>query len=236
MPVTQPDIGGVLPDSAASRAGLMVNDRIVAIDGQPISSFEDLQRIISAHPAEKLSMTIRRDGADKAIEVTTDSHESGGHQVGMLGVHAGSVEYRHVSLPAAILGGVTQTWTITSETFTGLGQMISGSRGTEDLGGPLRIAQLSGQVAQLGISSLIQFIGVLSVNLGLINLVPIPVLDGGHLLFYFAEALRGRPLPQRALEYGFRAGLAFLACLFVFATWNDLTHLGLFRWVAGLVG
>jgi regulator of sigma E protease len=131
---------------------------------------------------------------------------------------------------------VTQTWTITSQTFMGVAQMISGTRGTDDLGGPLRIAQLSGQVAQLGIASLISFIGVLSVNLGLINLFPIPVLDGGHLLFYAAEALRGRPLPQRAQEYGFRAGLAFLACLFVFATWNDLTHLGVFRWVAGLIG
>jgi regulator of sigma E protease len=95
---------------------------------------------------------------------------------------------------------------------------------------------MSGEIAQLGIASLISFIGVLSVNLGLINLFPIPVLDGGHLMFYAAEALRGRPLPQRAQEYGFRAGLAFLACLFVFATWNDLTHFGLFRWVAGLIG
>ena len=114
--------------------------------------------------------------------------------------------------------------------------MITGSRGTEELGGPLRIAQLSGQVAQLGIASLVSFIAVLSVNLGLINLFPIPVLDGGHLLFYLAEAVRGRPLPPRAQEYGFRAGLAVLAGLFIFATWNDLTHIGLFRWVAGLIG
>ena len=114
--------------------------------------------------------------------------------------------------------------------------MIAGTRGTEDLGGPLRIAQLSGQVAQLGIASLISFIAVLSVNLGLINLFPIPVLDGGHLLFYLAEAIRGRPLPARAQEYGFRAGLAVLASLFVFATWNDLSNIGLFQWVAHLIG
>ena len=107
--------------------------------------------------------------------------------------------------------------------------MISGRRGTEDLGGPLRIAQLSGQVAQLGLASLISFIAVLSVNLGLINLFPIPVLDGGHLLFYLAEAIRGRPVPPRAQEYGFRAGLALLAGLFILATWNDLTHLGMFH-------
>ena len=107
--------------------------------------------------------------------------------------------------------------------------MISGQRGTEELGGPLRIAQLSGQVAQLGLASLVSFIAVLSVNLGLINLFPIPVLDGGHLLFYLAEAIRGRPLPARAQEYGFRAGLALLAGLFIFATWNDLTHFGMFH-------
>jgi regulator of sigma E protease len=114
--------------------------------------------------------------------------------------------------------------------------MISGRRGTEELGGPLRIAQLSGQVAQLGFAYLVQFIAILSVNLGLINLFPIPVLDGGHLLFYLAEAIRGRPMPVKAQEYGFRAGLALLAALFVFATWNDLTHLGIVHWVAGLFG
>ncbi len=235
-PVAMPVVGAVMPDTAASRAGLMVNDRVLSIAGKPIATFEDLQHAIAIHPAETLAMTIERDGTERQIQVTTEAHESGGHQVGLLGVRGGSVEYRRVSVPVAIWSGMAQTWTITSETFSGLAQMISGSRGTEELGGPLRIAQLSGQVAQLGLASLISFIGLLSVNLGLINLFPIPVLDGGHLLFYLAEALRGRPLPQRAQEYGFRAGLAFLAAMFVFATWNDLTHLGVFRWVAGLIG
>jgi regulator of sigma E protease len=235
-PVPLPVVGAVLPDSAASRAGLMVNDRILTVAGQPIATFEDLQRVITAHPAETLKMSIQRAGADQQLDVTTESKTSGGHQVGLLGVRGGALEYRHVSVPAALLGGVTQTWNITAETFSGLAQMISGTRGTEELGGPLRIAQLSGQVAELGIASLISFIAVLSVNLGLINLFPVPVLDGGHLVFYLFEGLRGRPLPQRAQEYGFRAGLAFLACLFVFATWNDLTHLGLFRWVVSLIG
>jgi regulator of sigma E protease len=235
-PVTMPVVGDVLPNSAASRGGLMANDRILSIAGEPIKTFEDLQHVITVHPAETLSIVVQRDGANQTLPVTTDARESGGHRVGQLGVRGGAVEYQHVSLPVALWGGVTQTWDITRETFSGLAQMISGSRGTDDLGGPLRIAQLSGQVAKLGIASLVSFIAVLSVNLGLINLLPIPVLDGGHLLFYLAEAVRGRPLPQRALEYGFRAGLAFLACLFVFATWNDLTQLGLFRWVAALIG
>ncbi|HEX2940850.1 MAG TPA: RIP metalloprotease RseP [Rhodopila sp.] len=235
-PITLPVVGGVLPDSAAARAGLMAQDRILSIDGQNVATFEDLQRIIMQHPDDRLSMTVERGANKLTLPVTTGSHESSGHKVGLLGVRGGVVEYRHVSVPAALWGGVTQTWAITAETFTGLAQMISGNRGTGDLGGPLRIAQLSGQVAELGVASLVSFIAVLSVNLGLINLFPIPVLDGGHLMFYLAEALRGRPLPPRAQEYGFRAGLAVIACLFVFATWNDLSHLGLFRWVASLIG
>jgi regulator of sigma E protease len=170
------------------------------------------------------------------LPVTTDARDSGGRRVGSLGITAKTTEFRHVSIGGALVAGVTQTWDVTYQTLVGVWQMVSGSRGTEDLGGPLRIAQLSGQVAQLGFASLVSFIAVLSVNLGLINLFPIPILDGGHLLFYFAEAVRGRPLPIRAVEYGTRAGFALLVGLFVFATWNDLSHLGLVRWVAGLIG
>lgn len=228
-PVVLPVAGDVLPDSAAAHAGLKTDDRILSIDGAPVATFEDLQRIISAHPAEKLTITIRRGDTTLDLPVLTDSHVVGGEKIGMLGIRGGKVEYQPVSLPQALIGGVTQTWQVTSETIVGVGQMISGRRGTEDLGGPLRIAQLSGQVAELGLASLLSFIAVLSVNLGLINLFPIPVLDGGHLLFYLAEAIRGRPLPPRAQEYGFRAGLAFLAGLFILATWNDLSHLGIFH-------
>jgi regulator of sigma E protease len=228
-PLILPVAGDVLPGSAAAHAGIQSDDRIVSIAGAPIASFEDIQRIIAARPAETLTITIKRGPEMMELSVLTDARESGGHKVGMLGIRGGQVEYRRLSLPEALVGGVTQTWQVTSETVVGLGQMISGRRGTEDLGGPLRIAQLSGQVAQLGLASLISFIAVLSVNLGLINLFPIPVLDGGHLLFYLAEAVRGRPVPPRAQEYGFRAGLALLAGLFILATWNDLTHLGMFH-------
>jgi regulator of sigma E protease len=235
-PVTSPVVGEVLPDSAAAHAGLLANDRIVAINHEPIQTFEDIQRIIIAHPQESLNVTLQRDNADQTVAVVTGSRDMGGHKVGLLGIRGGAVDYEPMGLGASLLGGVTQTWNVTADTFSGLAQMISGQRGTDELGGPLRIAQLSGQVAQLGVSSLISFIAVLSVNLGLINLFPIPILDGGHLLFYFFEALRGRPLPRRAQEYSFRAGVAVLAGLFIFATWNDLTHIGLFRWVAGLIG
>ena len=228
-PLILPVAGDVLPDSAAAHAGIRADDRILSIAGTPVASFEDIQRIITAHPAETLPITIRRGQQTLELPVLTDSRESGGRKVGMLGIRGGQVEYQRLSLPEALIGGVTQTWQVTAETVVGVGQMISGRRGTEDIGGPLRIAQLSGQVAQLGLASMISFIAVLSVNLGLINLFPIPVLDGGHLLFYLAEAIRGRPVPPRAQEYGFRAGLALIAGLFILATWNDLAHLGIFH-------
>ena len=235
-PVTSPVVGEIMPGGAASRAGLQVNDRIEAIAGEKIRSFEDIQRIITAQPLKTMAITVRRDNAPKELVVVTEAREVGGRKIGLLGIRGGAVDYQPMGFAAALSGGVEQTWSVTVDTFRGLAQMLSGQRGTEELGGPLRIAQLSGQVAELGVSNLISFIAVLSVNLGLINLFPIPVLDGGHLLFYLFEALAGRPIPRRAQEYGFRAGIALLAGLFIFATWNDLAHIGLFHWVAGLIG
>ena len=155
---------------------------------------------------------------------------------GLLGVRGGATVFEPVSTITALGAGVTQTLAVTVQTFDGVIGMITRRTSSDDMGGPLRIAQMSGQVASLGLASLVSFIAILSVNLGLLNLFPIPVLDGGHLVFYAFEALRGRPLPARAQEYGYRAGFAVLIGLFVFATWNDLGHLGLFRWVAGLIG
>jgi regulator of sigma E protease len=238
-PVTLPEVGEVVADSAAARAGLLAGDRIETI-GSPsvgthqINNFEDIQRIISVHPAEQLQIRVRR--GDKQMDLPVLIGMQPDQRTGMLGIRGGKVEFLPLSLAGSVVAGVAQTWEVTAQTFAGVRQMLTGARGTEDLGGPLRIAQLSGQVAQLGIASLVSFIAVLSVNLGLINLFPIPILDGGHLVFYLVEAVRGRPLPPRAQAAGYRAGLALLAALFVFATWNDLSHLGIFRWVAGLIG
>lgn len=236
-PVATATIGDVVAGGPAERAGLLKGDRIDAIDGAQIRRFDDLQRIVVAHPGQTLSLVVHRGDATQTMTATPDSRDDGhGKMVGLLGIRSGASVFERLSPGDAVVAGVTQTWDVTVQTLAGVGQMISGSRGTDDLGGPLRIAQLSGEVAQLGLASLVSFIAVLSVNLGLINLFPIPILDGGHLLFYLIEALRGRPLPPRAQEYGFRAGFALLAGLFVFATWNDLSHLGLVKWVAGLIG
>jgi regulator of sigma E protease len=237
QPVTLPIVADVQPNSPAAAAGLKADDRVEAIDGVATPTFLDIQRIVSGHPGAKIELTVRHDDAVRTLTATIGARDAGGGvQIGILGIRGGQVAYHRLDPLTAIGQGVEQTWNVTAETFTGVAQMISGRRGTEELGGPLMIAKLSGQVAQLGVASLVSLIAVLSVNLGLINLFPIPVLDGGHLLFYLAEFIRGRPLPVKAQEYGFRAGLALLASLFVFATWNDLTHLGIVHWVAGLFG
>jgi regulator of sigma E protease len=170
------------------------------------------------------------------LPIVTGAREVNGRSIGMLGISGSTVGYMPAGLVESLTGGFVQTWKVTADTFSGIGQMLNGSRGTEELGGPLRIAQLSGQVAKLGVASLVSFIAVLSVNLGLINLFPIPVLDGGHLLFYLFEAIRGRPLPPKVQEYCLRAGIAVLATLFIFTTWNDLHSFDFFRRIAGLIG
>ncbi|MDP9096613.1 MAG: RIP metalloprotease RseP, partial [Pseudomonadota bacterium] len=233
-PVSIPVIGDVLPQSAAAQAGLKTGDRVVTIDGQKVTRFEDLQRIIAGAPDQTLSIEFLRDGAPISAEVHVASREGAlGRRMGVLGVRGGAPEYKQLDPASAVVAGVQQTWEVLVQTLQGLGQMLSGARSADELSGPLGIAQLSGQVASLGVASLISFIAVLSVNLGLINLFPIPILDGGHLVLYAIEALRGRPVPPKVQEFGFRAGFAVLAGLFVFATWNDLSHLGLFRWVKG---
>jgi regulator of sigma E protease len=235
-PVVEPVVGEVMASSAAAKAGLMPGDRILAIDGAPVARFLDLQRIVAARPGATLDLTLTRQGETQHVSVTVGSRLVDGREIGLLGISGGKVLYQPLSPAGAVVAGAEETVTVTRETVSGVWQMITRQRGTDDLGGPLRIAQLSGQVAAEGVANLLSFIAVLSINLGLVNLFPIPILDGGHLLFYLAEALIGRPIPKRAQEYGFRAGFALLVGLFIFATWNDLSHLGIFRWVAHLAG
>jgi regulator of sigma E protease len=224
----------VIAGSAAQAAGMQQGDRIETINDRKINDFEDIVRVVSTHPGVMLRLGILRDGKEQAISVAPTAHDDGGGgKIGVLGI-AGAL--RPVGPAGAVMDGIGHTYDVAAQTLAGVWEILTGQRGTAGLGGPMRIAALSGQVAQHGFGSLVSFIALLSVNLGLINLFPIPILDGGHLLFYAAEAIRGRPLPPRALDYGFRAGLALIACIFLFVTWNDLTSFGLFRWVAGLIG
>jgi regulator of sigma E protease len=178
-----------------------------------------------------LTIVVKRDGEPVTLHVTPsrveESDRLGRREVGQLGIRGGAPKYVRRDPASAVVRAAGETWNLSATTLEAMWQMVIGRRTTDELGGPLRIAQLSGEVAQGGIVPLIWFMSVLSVNLGLINLFPVPVLDGGHLLFYAAEAIRGRPLGQRAQEYGFRIGLALVLTLMVFATWNDLVHIGI---------
>jgi regulator of sigma E protease len=237
-PVGNTTVGAVVESSAAARAGLLPGDRILALDGEPVARFDEVQRHIQPRAGQPVEIRVQRGEGELTLTATPEARPGGasGGTVGVLGINGGSMVFERQDPLSALWGGVAHTADITWQTLAGVGQMLTGARGTDDLGGPLRIAQLSGQVAELGVASLISFMAILSVNLALINLFPIPILDGGHLLFYAAEAIRGRPLPPRAQEIGFRAGFALLLTLFVFATWNDLSQWGVFRWIADLVG
>jgi regulator of sigma E protease len=234
--VTPAGVGDVVPASAAEAAGIQKGDLIKSIDGREIGSFEDILQVMLLNTGTPLNLVVQRDGADQKLTVTpkmVDQKDRFGHHhlIGVLGIHAtAQAVFTRLDPVNAVLQAGRQTWSVVTTTLEGVEQMITGARTTEDLGGPIKIAAMSGEIAKGGIIPLIGFMALLSVNLGLINLFPIPVLDGGHLLFYAAEALLGRPLGQRAQEYGFRIGLALVLTLMVFATWNDLSQqFGLFR-------
>lgn len=237
QPVGNTRIGEVTPDSVAAQAGLRAGDTIVALDGQAVSRFDQVQRHIQPRAGQPVELRIARDGVELTLRATPAPVTAPNGQVtGMLGIRGGAVTFERLSLPAAVAAGVAQTWEVSRQTLEGIGQMILGQRSAKELGGPLKIAEYAGEAAALGASALVNLMALLSVSLGLLNLFPIPLLDGGHLIFYAAEALRGRPLPAKAQEYGARAGFALLVTLFLFVSWNDIAHGSIGRWVVGLVG
>lgn len=240
QPFTPPTIEQVVAGSAAEAAGLRAGDRVLELGGHKIERFEDLMQTVAESPDQPLPITLKRGEETLSLTVTPRAVESVDpfgtkHRIGQLGIIRGADEYHRRGPLTAVVEAVKETYALVAGTLDAVRQMIIGVRGTEELGGPLRIAQMSGQVAESGIISVIWFMTLLSINLGLINLFPIPMLDGGHLLFYGLEALRGRPLGERAQEYGFRIGLALVLSLMIFATWNDLVHLRIVAYVVSLI-
>jgi regulator of sigma E protease len=224
----------VQPGSAAAEAGFKSGDRVLSIDGSAIDSFEDMQRVVSTSAGVALTFEVARGGGEIKLVATPRLQEvSDGfgnvHRIGILGIQRAATEgsYRVVkSDPLTSLWlGAKETWFIVARTMDYLGGMVAGREDSSQLGGPLRIAEVSGQVAAIGFAALLNLTAVLSVSIGLLNLFPVPMLDGGHLLYYAVEAVRGRPMGERAQEFGFRIGLALVMMLMVFATWNDLVHL-----------
>ncbi len=224
----------VVPGSAAAAAGFEPGDLVVAIDGRAIDNFADLQRIVSESAGETLKITVQRNGATRVLKATPALEEKkdifgNARRIRILGIQRvpapEDLKLHPVPPLQAVWLGAQESWEMVEQTLSYVGGVILGRKSADQLGGPIRIAQMSGQVASLGFVVLLHFAGVLSVSIGLLNLFPIPLLDGGHLLFYSIEALRGRPLSERAQEVGFRIGLAIVLMLMIFATFNDIVHL-----------
>jgi regulator of sigma E protease len=227
-------VDAVQPESAAATAGFQPGDLVLAIDGHSVESFADMQRIVSASADESLAVTVERNGATltlKAVPALKEMKDTFGnvHRIGILGISrsmaAADMKLQPVPPPRAVWMGIEETWFVVERTLSYIGGVVVGREAADQLGGPIRIAQMSGQVATMGFVALLHLAAVLSVSIGLLNLFPIPLLDGGHLLFYGIEALRGRPLSERAQEVGFRIGLAIVLMLMIFATFNDIIHL-----------
>ncbi len=227
-------IDAVQPDSAAAAAGLKPGDVVLAIDGRKIESFSDMQRIVSAKAGRTLEFRIDRGGTPAVIRATPTLRQGkdgfgNSYCHAVLGVsrsmNPGDVKTERINPLSAVWLGTLETWFVIDRTFSYLSGVIVGSECADQLGGPIRIAQISGQVATISFAALLHLTAMLSVSIGLLNLFPVPLLDGGHLLFYAIEAVRGRPLSERAQEIGFRIGLALVVMLMIFATFNDILHL-----------
>jgi regulator of sigma E protease len=227
-------VDSVQADSAAAEAGFKAGDVVVAINGRAIENFTEMQRIVSANAGETLAVTVDREGqrlvlqAKPALKEVKDNFGNM-QRIGILGISRSmapeDLKLHPVAPPQAVVMAVQETWSVIERTLGYIGGVIAGREAANQLGGPIRIAQMSGQVASFGFVPLIQLAAVLSVSIGLLNLFPIPLLDGGHLLFYLIEGIRGRPLSERAQEVGFRIGLAIVLMLMIFATFNDIVHL-----------
>jgi regulator of sigma E protease len=231
---TSARVDSVQPASAAQTAGFKPGDLVLAINGEKIDSFADMQRIVSVSAGELLNIEVDRGGVRVALKATPELRElkdnfGNRHRLGVLGISRsmapGDIKTQKMGPIQAVVAGVQETWFVVDRTLSYLGGVFVGREAADQLGGPIRIAQVSGQVASAGFVALMHLTAVLSVSIGLLNLFPIPLLDGGHLLFYAIEAIRGRPLSERAQEVGFRIGLAIVVMLMIFATFNDILHL-----------
>lgn len=231
--VASTEIASFAESSTAQQAGLKVGDRIVAIDGEKISEFTDIPPLVVPYPGRTVSLAVERDGRELVVPVriaeVVDTDRFGNEtRIGRIGVGAGTVEVVKVGPLEALSLGVSQSIGVMKMMATGIGQIFSGERSVKELGGPVKIAKYSGEQFSLGWSAFVGFVALISINLAFINLLPIPALDGGHLAFYAAEAVRRKPLDVRSQEWAIRTGLALVLALMVFVTFNDIASLSIF--------
>jgi len=241
VPQTSPVVAAVAQDSAAAKGGMRPGDRIVSIDGRRIHKFEDIQLLLAIRAHRHLEVEVARAGAIVPLDIFTDTiTETDGNggkiERGQLGVKP-AVLIHKAGTPIEVLGAsVSAVRDRVRMIVDVMGQILTGQRSAKELGGPLRIAHFAGERAQLGLLDFVDLMALISINLGFINLLPVPLLDGGHLFFYLIEGVRRRPLPARAQEWAFRSGLALLLGFMLFVTVNDLGSFGLWTKLAGLIG
>jgi regulator of sigma E protease len=233
--------GKVQPGSAAAAAGVMPGDRIVSLNGRGMETFDDIRLFAQIRPGEPVTIVIERNGqrVEKQGRVGAVEESDGfgnKFRIGRLGIAPGEPVIEPVSLWRAPAVAIERTGEIVRTMVETLGQVLGGARSVKELGGPLKIAEVSGQAATLGIESFVFFMALISINLGFINLLPIPMLDGGHLLFYGLEAVQRRPVSPRVQEWAYRSGLAVLLAMMVLVTFNDLSSFGLWERLSGLIG
>lgn len=232
-PVVPPVIRDFSESSPALAAGLEAGDRILAVDGAAIDDFEQVRAFVMPYPGRTISLTYERDGATSSVPITIGSVEmvdrfGNRSTLGIVGIYSVPGEMVPVGPLEAVGFGFVQSWSAVKLMVTGIGQIIMGQRSVEELGGPIKIAQFSGQQLSLGWLAFINFAAMISLNLAFINLLPIPVLDGGHLAFYAAEAVRRKPASARSQEWAFRTGMALVLGLMLFVTMIDIAGLPIF--------
>ena len=231
--VADPVVAQVNKDSAAAAAGIIPGDLLVSIDGNPIVTFDDVQRYVSIRPSVPMTLTVKRGGETVNIPITpklTEIKDRFGNKIelGIIGIvvdkNGGNLRVVSFTPLEAVAEAFRETGHIVTGTFRYIGNIFAGRMKADQLGGPIAVAQAAGQVATLGIIALLHLAAVLSVSIGLLNLMPVPVLDGGHLMFYAVEALRGKPVGETTQGVLFRVGMFLVLSLMVFVTWNDITR------------
>ncbi|MHA6719366.1 M50 family metallopeptidase [Sphingomonas sp. RS6] len=234
-------VGTVVPGSGAATAGLQPGDHIISLGGRSVETYSDLAQFTQLRPNERVRIRFERGGETRSVEATigviVEQDRFGNEiRIGQLGIGVAKSVQVPVSALQAPIVGAHMAGDIVRMTADGLGQIITGRRSMKEMGGPLRIAQVSGEQLSLGPTEFAFLVALVSINLGFINLLPVPVLDGGHLLFYAVEAVRRRPVEPQVMEWAFRGGMIAILALMLLVTFNDLGAFGVWRNLAGLIG